>query len=141
MLITCCRAVTAAIAATAALAASGTAYASVSQPNAQATPNVRVGSPTQEEGRILINERSYLAHKDGCITVMSGLGATSFNIFNDSSKTVLVFDGAVCDNGAPIATIGPKSTADGVRPHTTATVFAPGAPIVTDVLVASFLVK
>ncbi|MFE7995035.1 hypothetical protein, partial [Streptomyces shenzhenensis] len=56
-----------------------------------------------EEGRIHINERTYSSHPDGCITVVSGLGAKTLNIRNDSRKTVEVFRGAVCDNGAPIA--------------------------------------
>ncbi|MGW3361093.1 hypothetical protein ACWDFL_37915, partial [Streptomyces bungoensis] len=46
----------------------------------------------------------------------SGLGAKSLNIRNDSRKTVEVFRGAVCDNGAPVATVGPHSSSDGVRP-------------------------
>ncbi|MEU1304470.1 hypothetical protein, partial [Streptomyces shenzhenensis] len=60
-----------------------------------------------DEGRIHINERTYSSHPDGCITVVSGLGAKTLNIRNDSRKTVEVFRGAVCDNGAPIATVGP----------------------------------
>ncbi|MFJ2577411.1 hypothetical protein [Kitasatospora aureofaciens] len=75
-----------------------------------------------EEGRIHINERTYSAHSDGCITVVSGLGARSLNIRNDSHSTVEVFRGAVCDNGAPIATVGPHSTSDGVKPHKTESV-------------------
>ncbi|MGW3354487.1 hypothetical protein ACWDFL_03570 [Streptomyces bungoensis] len=69
-----------------------------------------------DEGRIQINERSYSAHPGDCITVVSGLGAKSLNIRNDSRKTVEVFRGAVCDNGAPIATVGRHSSSDGVRP-------------------------
>ncbi|MGW9033120.1 hypothetical protein ACWGQ5_56350 [Streptomyces sp. NPDC055722] len=139
MLITRSRAVTAAIAATAALAAPGTADASASQPNAQATPNVRVGGP-KKEGRIWVNERSYLAQQDSCITVM-GVGATSFNVRNDSrSKLVDVFNGAVCDDGAPLATVGPKSSTNGLLPSTTATIFVHGSPNVTNVPVASFRV-
>ncbi|MEU6662077.1 hypothetical protein [Streptomyces sp. NPDC046821] len=68
-----------------------------------------------EEGRIQINERSYSSHPGGCITVVSGLGSTSLNVRNDSRKTVEVFRGATCDNGAPIATVGPHSSSDGVR--------------------------
>ncbi|MBX7551320.1 hypothetical protein [Streptomyces sp. NPDC004232] len=67
------------------------------------------------EGRIMINERSYSAHPGDCITVVSGLGAKTLNIRNDSHKTVEVFRGAVCDNGAPIATVGPHSDSFGVR--------------------------
>ncbi|MFJ8603654.1 hypothetical protein ACIREM_34090 [Streptomyces shenzhenensis] len=72
-----------------------------------------------EEGRIHINERTYSSHPDGCITVVSGLGAKTLNIRNDSRKTVEVFRGAVCDNGAPIATVGPHSSSNGVKPHET----------------------
>ncbi|MEU1300244.1 hypothetical protein [Streptomyces shenzhenensis] len=72
-----------------------------------------------EEGRIHINERTYSSHPDGCITVISGLGAKTLNIRNESRKTVEVFRGAVCDNGAPIATVGPHSSNNGVKPHET----------------------
>ncbi|MFE7977769.1 hypothetical protein [Streptomyces shenzhenensis] len=72
-----------------------------------------------EEGRIHINERTYSSHPDGCITVISGLGAKTLNIRNDSRRTVEVFRGAVCDNGAPIATVGPHSSNNGVKPHDT----------------------
>jgi hypothetical protein len=67
------------------------------------------------EGRIFINERSYSARgEDGCITVVSGLGAKSFNVRNDSRRTVEFFRGATCDNGSPVATVGPWSTSNGV---------------------------
>ncbi|MFD0208617.1 hypothetical protein ACFVH9_05655 [Streptomyces hirsutus] len=68
------------------------------------------------EGRIHINERSYSAAPGGCITVVSGLGSRSLNIRNDSRKSVEVFRGATCDNGAPIATVGPHSSSSGVHP-------------------------
>ncbi|MFF4764669.1 hypothetical protein [Streptomyces sp. NPDC001292] len=67
-------------------------------------------------GRIHINERTYSAVPDGCITVVSGLGSKSLNIRNDSKRTVEVFRGAACDNGAPVATVGPRSEANGVKP-------------------------
>lgn len=72
-----------------------------------------------DEGWIQINERSYFAHPGGCVTVISGLGATSLNIRNDSRRTVEVFRGVTCDNGAPIATVGPRSSSDGVTPGPT----------------------
>ncbi|MFF3126687.1 hypothetical protein ACFVRD_31235 [Streptomyces sp. NPDC057908] len=78
--------------------------------------NEREGRRHHEEGRVHINERDYSGRPDGCITVVSGLGAKSFNIRNDSRNEVEVFRGAVCDNGAPIATIGPHSSANNVRP-------------------------
>ncbi|WP_225080132.1 hypothetical protein [Streptomyces sp. CoT10] len=68
-----------------------------------------------EIGRIFINERSFSAVPDGCITVVSGLGSKSFNIRNDSKKTVEFFRGVTCDNGAPVATVGPHSEANNVR--------------------------
>ncbi|MEU6010759.1 hypothetical protein [Streptomyces sp. NPDC047453] len=68
-----------------------------------------------EIGRIFINERSFSAHPDGCITVVSGLGSKSFNIRNDSKRTVEFFRGVTCDNGAPVATVGPHSEANNVR--------------------------
>ncbi|MER5851693.1 hypothetical protein ABT126_32915 [Streptomyces sp. NPDC002012] len=68
------------------------------------------------EGRIHINERTYTAEGGGCITVVSGLGSKTLNIRNDSRRTVEVFRGATCDNGAPLATVGPWSSSDGVFP-------------------------
>ncbi|MFB7115284.1 hypothetical protein [Streptomyces sp. NPDC056291] len=70
----------------------------------------------REIGRIFINERSFSAVPDGCITVVSGLGSKSFNIRNDSKQAVEFFRGVTCDNGAPIATVGPRSEANNVRP-------------------------
>ncbi|MFJ2915636.1 hypothetical protein ACIO8F_41165 [Streptomyces sp. NPDC087228] len=78
--------------------------------------NEREGKRHHEEGRIHINEREYSGRPDGCITVVSGLGAKSFNIRNDSRNEVEVFRGAVCDNGAPIATVGRYSSANNIRP-------------------------
>lgn len=49
--------------------------------------------------------------------MVSGLGANSFNVRNDSRKTVEVFRGATCDNGSPVATVGPWSTSNSVSPH------------------------
>ncbi|MFF9592431.1 hypothetical protein ACF1FX_24980 [Streptomyces sp. NPDC014646] len=68
-------------------------------------------------GRIHFNERTYPAFPDGCITAASGLGSTSFNIFNESRMTVEVFSGATCDNGGPIATVGPYGDTSGVIPQ------------------------
>ncbi|MFB7510354.1 hypothetical protein [Streptomyces broussonetiae] len=73
------------------------------------------GERHHREGRILINERSYSSRPGDCITVISGLGAKTLNIRNESHKTVEVFRGAVCDNGAPIATVGPHSASFGVH--------------------------
>ncbi|GHE68652.1 hypothetical protein GCM10014715_22980 [Streptomyces spiralis] len=69
-----------------------------------------------DKGWIHINERSFSAHTRGCAVIVSGLGSTSLNIRNDSRKTIEVFRGVTCDNGAPIATVGPHSTSFGVTP-------------------------
>ncbi|MFI5748487.1 hypothetical protein ACIBBE_21720 [Streptomyces sp. NPDC051644] len=74
------------------------------------------GDRRHYEGRIQINERTYTAEAGGCVTVVSGLGSRSLNIRNDSRRTVEVFRGATCDNGAPLATVGPWSSSDGVFP-------------------------
>ncbi|MEU6218791.1 hypothetical protein ABZ845_14910 [Streptomyces sp. NPDC047022] len=68
-------------------------------------------------GRIHVNERDYSAAPGGCITVVSGLGSNTLNVRNDSRRTVEVFQGATCDNGAPIATVGPWSSSNGLRPR------------------------
>ncbi|MFF4179809.1 hypothetical protein [Streptomyces sp. NPDC001750] len=68
------------------------------------------------KGRIHINERTYSDERGGCVTVISGLGSKTLNIRNESHKTVEVFRGVTCDNGSPIATVGPWSSSDGVRP-------------------------
>ncbi|MFB7668134.1 hypothetical protein ACFC1R_30135 [Kitasatospora sp. NPDC056138] len=72
----------------------------------------------KEEGRIYFNEREYPAAVEGCISAASGLGASSFSIFNDSRKTVEVFRGFACDNGAPVAVVGPYGETDGVVTRT-----------------------
>ncbi|MGW7525761.1 hypothetical protein [Streptomyces sp. NPDC054783] len=74
----------------------------------------RRGNGHEEEGRIFFNERSYPASVDGCITAASGLGSNSFSVFNDSRKTVEVFRGFACDNGGPVATVGPHGDTFGV---------------------------
>ncbi|WP_393074357.1 hypothetical protein [Streptomyces sp. LN704] len=129
-------AVTAAVAAATALVATGVTYASASAAP-EAAPVVEQVAPMggdsgqskgneggdrdrggrgHYEGRIDFNERSYSAQSWGCITVVSGLGSRSFNVRNDSHKTVEVFRGATCDNGSPVATVGPWSTSNGVMP-------------------------
>ncbi|MGJ3558178.1 hypothetical protein ACR6C2_01365 [Streptomyces sp. INA 01156] len=66
---------------------------------------------------------------------MSGLGSRSLNIRNDSRRSVEVFRGATCDNGAPIATVGPHSSSDGVHPRR-----VEGSVFVEDGVVGSFRV-
>ncbi|MFF4826710.1 hypothetical protein [Streptomyces sp. NPDC001312] len=122
-------AIPAALAAAAALTATGITYATAAT-EAQTAPAVVQQAPApayapmsnrgegrhHKIGRIFINERSFSAHPDGCITVVSGLGSKSFNIRNDSKQTIEFFRGVTCDNGAPIATVGPHSEANNVRP-------------------------
>lgn len=55
---------------------------------------------------------------EGCIPAASGLGSTSFSIDNDSDATVEVYRGFNCDNGAPVATVGPYGATYGVAPRT-----------------------
>lgn len=66
------------------------------------------------QGRIFINERSYGADPGSCIAVVNineaVFGANSFNIRNESDKTVEFFSGVTCDNGAPLAVVGPHSS-------------------------------
>ncbi|GGJ28176.1 hypothetical protein [Streptomyces brasiliensis] len=130
--------VTAAVAAASAVAATGITYAAAaSAPVPQVAPAAAAAAAEAalfggdsgqskgngnknenenfEEGRIHINERSYSSRPGDCITVVSGLGAKTLNIRNDSRKTVEVFRGAVCDNGAPVAVVGPRSQSDGVN--------------------------
>ncbi|GGJ43890.1 hypothetical protein [Streptomyces brasiliensis] len=76
------------------------------------------GQGHEDAGRIYFNEREYSATADGCITAASGLGSSSFSIFNDSRKTVEVYRGFTCDNGAPVATVGPHGDTNGVVTRT-----------------------
>ncbi|MER7676023.1 hypothetical protein [Streptomyces sp. NPDC096934] len=129
-------AVTAAVAAATALVATGVTYASAAAAP-EAAPVVKQVAPMggdsgqskgneggggdrggrgHYEGHIDFNERTYSAQSWGCITVISGLGSRSFNVRNDSHKTVEVFRGATCDNGSPVATVGPWSSSNGVMP-------------------------
>ncbi|MER6125828.1 hypothetical protein ABT173_25010 [Streptomyces sp. NPDC001795] len=70
------------------------------------------------EGRIYFNDRVFSAAIDGCVPAASGLGSNSFNIFNDSKEIVEVFRGFTCDNGAPVATVGPFGATNGVVTRT-----------------------
>ncbi|MGV9566907.1 hypothetical protein [Streptomyces sp. NPDC003480] len=69
-------------------------------------------------GWIHFNERTYSAAVEGCVTAASGLGSNSFSIDNDSDKFVEVYRGFTCDNGAPVATVGPYGSTFGVVPST-----------------------
>ncbi|MEU1520373.1 hypothetical protein ABZ490_51185 [Streptomyces sp. NPDC005811] len=91
-----------------------------------------------DDGRIQINERSYPADPGSCIAVINvanpAAGATSFNIRNNSRKTVQFYNGITCDSGAPAAVVGPGSTTNAV----------PAPPVAFDglpgVIVGSFRV-
>ncbi|GHK05756.1 hypothetical protein ACWEWI_33150 [Streptomyces sp. NPDC003753] len=76
------------------------------------------GHGHRHEGRIHFNERTYSAAEEGCIVAASGLGSSSFSVFNDSDKTVEVFRGFTCDNGAPVAVVGPHGDTFGVVTRT-----------------------
>lgn len=116
----------------AALAATGVNYASASSSVPQAAPAVQdaaasapLGGDGQtnysdrndERGRILVNERTYSAEPGVCTAVISS-PATSFNVRNESDRTVEFFNGITCDTGAPIASIGPRNSSSAI-PGTT----------------------
>ncbi|MFI7501827.1 hypothetical protein ACIBVL_25755 [Streptomyces sp. NPDC049687] len=66
-----------------------------------------------DHGRIFVNERTFSAEQGVCTAVISS-PATSFNVRNDSDKTVEFFTGITCDNGAAIATIGPQNSSSAI---------------------------
>jgi hypothetical protein len=70
-----------------------------------------------DDGRIHVNERTYSADPGVCTAVISS-PATSFNVRNESDRTVEFFSGITCDTGAPIATIGPRNSSSAI-PGTT----------------------
>ncbi|MFD1662871.1 hypothetical protein ACFSL4_33065 [Streptomyces caeni] len=76
------------------------------------------GHGHEDWGRIYFNDRTYSAHTDGCVTAASGLGSSSFSVFNDSRMVIEIFRGFTCDNGAPVATVGPHGTGYGVVTRT-----------------------
>ncbi|MEU6096738.1 hypothetical protein [Streptomyces sp. NPDC047079] len=71
------------------------------------------GRDHEKRGRIHFNERTYSAATEGCVTAASGLGSSSFSIDNDSDKIVEVYRGFTCDNGSPVATVGPYGSTFG----------------------------
>ncbi|QYX83055.1 hypothetical protein K1J60_19625 [Streptomyces akebiae] len=95
------------------------------------------GEHRRDEGQIQVNERVYGAEPGSCIAVVNVRhgqgqnqnqnqgqgqnqgrgqeGASSFNIRNDSDRTVEFFNGITCDNGAPVATVGPHSSSSAVE--------------------------
>jgi hypothetical protein len=72
------------------------------------------GYDRKREEKIYFNEREYPAYPGGCVSAASGLGSTSFSIYNDSRHAVEVFRGFACDGGAPVATVGPYGSTYGV---------------------------
>jgi hypothetical protein len=70
-----------------------------------------------DDGRIHVNERTYSAEPGVCTAVVSS-PASSFNVRNESGKTVEFFNGITCDAGAPIANIGPRGSSSAI-PGTT----------------------
>ncbi|MFB6705118.1 hypothetical protein ACFCW6_10430 [Streptomyces sp. NPDC056333] len=89
----------------------------------------------RDEGRIQFNDRTYSAAAEGCITAASGLGSSSFSISNDSRKVVEVYRGSTCDNGSPVATVGPYGSTHGVVTPT-----VQGGLFLNDGVVGSFRV-
>ncbi|MGN9763121.1 hypothetical protein [Streptomyces sp. SD31] len=85
-----------------------------------------------DHGQIHVNERTFSAEQGVCTAVISS-PATSFNVRNESDKTVEFFTGITCDNGPAIATIGPRNSSSAI-PGTTV---ADGA-VVPMALVGSF---
>ncbi|PAZ17075.1 hypothetical protein CLM62_04405 [Streptomyces sp. SA15] len=90
------------------------------------------GHRNDEDGRIHVNERTYSAELGVCTPVISS-PATSFNVRNESDRTVEFFSGITCDAGAPIATIGPRGSSSAI-PGTTVT----DGTVVPVALVGSF---
>ncbi|MFB7852580.1 hypothetical protein ACFC34_36975 [Streptomyces sp. NPDC056053] len=72
------------------------------------------GYDGKREERIYFNERAYPAYPGGCVSAASGLGSTSFSIYNNSRNAVEVFRGFACDGGSPVATVGPYGSTYGV---------------------------
>ncbi|SFY37707.1 hypothetical protein [Streptomyces atratus] len=72
------------------------------------------GYDRKKEERIYFNEREYSAYPGGCVPAASGLGSSSFSIYNDSRHAVEVFRGFACDGGSPVATVGPYGSTYGV---------------------------
>lgn len=87
---------------------------------------------TGDRGRIYVNERTYSAEAGDCIAVISS-PATSFNVRNETGKTIEFFNGITCDNGAAIEKIGPRDSSSAIP----GTVVLDGA-VVPFALVGSF---
>ncbi|MDQ8707894.1 hypothetical protein RCO28_36315 [Streptomyces sp. LHD-70] len=114
---------------------SGEAAASVprggdGQTNAPLGGDGQTGNRFRNDGgRIHINERIYAAEPGVCTAAISS-PATSFNVRNDSGKSVEFFSGITCDNGPASATIGPRNASSAI----------PGTPVFDGAVVPFALV-
>ncbi|MFI6008327.1 hypothetical protein ACIBAG_05795 [Streptomyces sp. NPDC051243] len=118
------------------LAATSVNYASASSPVVKSAPSVQKADASvpqggdgqtqydyqrdhrgnfrnDDRGQIHVNERTFSAEQGVCTAVISS-PATSFNVRNDSNKTIEFFTGITCDNGAAIATIGPRNSSSAI---------------------------
>lgn len=59
-----------------------------------------------DRGRVYVNERTFAAEPGVCTAVISS-PARSFNVLNESNRTVEFFRGITCDNGSARAKIHP----------------------------------
>lgn len=71
------------------------------------------GRQRDDDGRIYVNERTFSAESGVCTAVISS-PAVTFNVRNESDRTVEFFTGITCDNGAAIATIGPGNSSSAI---------------------------
>lgn len=67
-----------------------------------------------DRGRIHVNERTFAAEPGVCTAVISS-PATSFNVLNESDRTIEFFRGITCDNGSAIAKIGPRNSSSAIE--------------------------
>lgn len=117
------------------LAATGVNYASASSSVPKSAPSVQQADASvpqgqggdgqtsynygndihrnDDRGRIHVNERTFAAEPGVCTAVISS-PATSFNVLNESDRTVEFFTGITCDNGSAIARIGPRNSSSAI---------------------------
>ncbi|MFC5220440.1 hypothetical protein [Streptomyces coerulescens] len=110
------------------LAATGVNYAAASSPAPKAAPQVQEEAPAyvpqggdgqthyndrddrnDDRGRVFVNERTFSVEPGVCTAVISS-PATSFNVLNESDRTIEFFNGITCDNGSAISRIGPGNS-------------------------------
>ncbi|GGY28510.1 hypothetical protein [Streptomyces djakartensis] len=116
----------------AALAATGVTYASASSSVPQSTPAMQDAAASapfggdgqthfdhndnghdNDNGQVHVNERTYSADPGRCTAVISS-PATTFNVRNESNRTIEFFNGITCDNGAAVSTVGPHSSSNAI---------------------------